>query len=480
MRMHSTSECRQIVDALEKRGLYFMEQRPGSARPSTARPLTATPHQSPPHSGSPYFNARPSASHPFTSQVVEAGSLSQVRSEAQRPNNGTSSEPQSTFGVTNKMLAPKLIARDEALAPRVVASTRPSTAQLYRPGSPGSLITHPATFDSQRVEQEIHSSTLSKPPTFHSEVGNTTIQAIDRDGHESRPQAVAKATLSSDTFDQDGTPTFHSAASAVESSDRPEAARPAPSSSLVFPETLEHEIPPRRELPFPRPDSRRSGCGTAAPRPRSALTLPPLPRPRLSTQTSVTASEMTSARPASAARPQTSMPLKRTFADVKSSSSAIERPSTASPEKTSAITRALSPDAPIKKRSRMEELLEGRKQSLEKSSSNRVNRIDSLADAPGEEDDMLVGKEPSPSKTPYPRDSMSPVRRPDDEAFANAYTAVSSGAGRDYSLARYAEQSFEDRQAALEDFMMQNLENPDFTKLCKDVENCWKRIALGL
>jgi hypothetical protein len=48
------------------------------------------------------------------------------------------------------------------------------------------------------------------------------------------------------------------------------------------------------------------------------------------------------------------------------------------------------------------------------------------------------------------------------------------------SLEVYAAQSQEDRAAAMDDFVMANLENPAFTKLCEDVENCWRRFALGL
>lgn len=51
---------------------------------------------------------------------------------------------------------------------------------------------------------------------------------------------------------------------------------------------------------------------------------------------------------------------------------------------------------------------------------------------------------------------------------------------REVSLEEYATQSLQDRQAALDEFMVENLENPAFTKLCEDVENCWRRMALGL
>lgn len=139
----------------------------------------------------------------------------------------------------------------------------------------------------------------------------------------------------------------------------------------------------------------------------------------------------------------------------------------------------------------MDKLLNDRKHFLQptasgKASASKVPRLDSLADAPGEIDESYASNDPSPTKTLSQRDSMSPVRRPnaaqDHDPTVTAYAAVTSTAqsSGSSSLRRYVEQSLEDRQAALDEFMVQNLENPDFVRLCKDVENCWKRIALGL
>lgn len=130
----------------------------------------------------------------------------------------------------------------------------------------------------------------------------------------------------------------------------------------------------------------------------------------------------------------------------------------------------------------MEELLQNRKLALEKSSAEKIPRADSLADAPGEEDDSPNMKGGSQNQANDRYDSLSPVRREKDnrDAVANAYAAICSNGREDGGLAKYADQSLADRQAALDEFMVQNLENPAFTKLCQDVENCWRRIALGL
>jgi hypothetical protein len=68
------------------------------------------------------------------------------------------------------------------------------------------------------------------------------------------------------------------------------------------------------------------------------------------------------------------------------------------------------------------------------------------------------------------------------DPIGDAYAALST-AHRDQdssSLEEYAAQDGKTRQTALEQFMMDNLQNPSFTTLCEDVESCWRRIALGL
>jgi hypothetical protein len=48
------------------------------------------------------------------------------------------------------------------------------------------------------------------------------------------------------------------------------------------------------------------------------------------------------------------------------------------------------------------------------------------------------------------------------------------------SLSSYAAQNVIDRRAILDEFMVAHLKDPAFATLCEDVENCWRRIALGL
>lgn len=115
----------------------------------------------------------------------------------------------------------------------------------------------------------------------------------------------------------------------------------------------------------------------------------------------------------------------------------------------------------------MNNLLYGKKTPLaERSTNAKVPRVDSLADAPYEAE----------SPPPSPGKAVATV------GHANAYAALQHSLGnRDMvSTDGYAEQSREDREAALDNFMMEQIASESFAALCEDVENCWRRIALPL
>lgn len=44
----------------------------------------------------------------------------------------------------------------------------------------------------------------------------------------------------------------------------------------------------------------------------------------------------------------------------------------------------------------------------------------------------------------------------------------------------YVDGSEDQRQAILNDFICENLENPEFLQLCEDTEKAWRRIGLGM
>lgn len=122
--------------------------------------------------------------------------------------------------------------------------------------------------------------------------------------------------------------------------------------------------------------------------------------------------------------------------------------------------------------------LSARKQPLgNQTSTSQALRLNSLLDAPHE----IV----SPPGTSHvsPKPPVQNIKSTETIDFTTSLlAAVGAGtAGAEgHCLSMYAAQSHEDRAAALDEFMASKLEDPSFTVLCRDVENCWRRIALGL
>ncbi|KAK6442782.1 hypothetical protein LTR95_000985 [Oleoguttula sp. CCFEE 5521] len=224
----------------------------------------------------------------------------------------------------------------------------------------------------------------------------------------------------------------------------------APISILDLPDTLEHELPPRRELPFKRPGSQQTNSS----------------RP-------VTAAPPTRASLGAAARPSTANPLKR----VHEQEDVYARPatsmmlgnvvplSTAPASIIPAITaQRIAPQQQASRRpSNIGELLRNRLPRAE-SHGNKMLRVSSLVDAPHEID------------TPPTSSSSKAVQGYDPSARLMATVQ----APIDRTLQEYAAQSSEDRKAAMDEFIVSRLEDANFATLCENVDQCWRRIALGL
>ena len=467
--------------------MEFQEQRPRTGRPGTARPETA---QSRPFTAqsvtSPFFDSSaPTRPSPFSAPTVEAGSLSQVQhlsSPERRPATSMQSLQAPQVPLQQMLPPQRLFNRNEVTAPREVAPTRPSSAQIYQsyttPSQPSQFLAPP----------ELHrqpSDPVIERPSSTSNVANleSIRNAIQQD--DAMMGASELPTQPPATNEHYSSATTDVINRALLSSDPatglPQFVRPSTAASMALPDTLEHEIPPRRELPFQRSssDKHSSRPGT------SALSLPPLPKPRLGKE----GSRSSSGSPEkidTAARPSTASPLKRTLAATEIEEHArlktAGRATIAGSLQAVSSSRRASPTGTAtsaRKPSRMDDLLNSRKPLSERSAntSNKIPRMNSLADAPHE----TVSPPVSPSKT---TSTTSPVRQPAAlrDPTINAYTACISSPSRnpDVGLEAYASQSRADREAALDEFMVANLENAAFTQLCEDVENCWRRIALGL
>lgn len=465
--------------------MEFQEQRPRTARPGTARPTTESSQTRllTANAGSPYFESGNAAARPatFNAPVVEAGSLSRGPPDGNgRPVVRPGSHTERHDMQFPQMAPPRLLSRDENAAPREVVPTRPTTSQIYRsyttPSQP-SMIDVPDTSRQPSYPRDERPSTTSN---MH------TLEAIRQAAEESPPHTASAMPppLSLTTYSHEvwsSAPTTDPARQAFQSPDptesRPHTARPSTSATTVFADTLEHEIPPRRELVFNRPQSKGSGASAGSRPGTSSMTLPPLPKPKLAKESSDCSSREVSTSPVKGAtqpRLGTASPLKRTF-DV------AEADGVTNAGNISGEVKGGTPDEPIRRHvSRMDELLYGRRPLTEQSTNTKVQRLSSLYDAPHK-----LESPPATSKSPTKsaQHTISPSRdfdSHDPTRNACASLKATSHDPREAAIEEYASQSREDREAALDQFMVEHLENSHFTTLCEDVENCWRRIALGL
>lgn len=257
--------------------------------------------------------------------------------------------------------------------------------------------------------------------------------------------------------------------------------------SIPMPETLEHEIPPRRELPFKRPSSHSSASSRLSTASKAA---------HRSTTVEISfesAGATTFHRPTS--RPVTASPLKRAIMPIddrpEKKVAAAVRPQTSTlssstlPVNSSTSTRPLAPQFTGRRPHDLGELLRRSKPLTDRSAnSNKAGRLDSLADAEYELE-TPSGTSAGPDKLGEKTAGTSHVQQNrgiENEPVSTAgiaATGINDGVDTN-ALAGYASRSREDRQAALDEFMISKLSDPNFAVLCEDLDNCWRRIALGL
>jgi len=265
--------------------------------------------------------------------------------------------------------------------------------------------------------------------------------------------------------------------------------RPFTGSSAYLPDTLEHEIPPRRELPFGNHNELSSAKGRS-PEPRtksSALELPPLPRPTTIKAVPSLPKPMIvkdlpnvpirlaggSKKQGAAIRPGTASPAKRAFDKMEG---ANPRPGTAigyvhqgAPSTQSNAKSITWQSKPAQGLNTESEPTVARRPLAERSLNSK---------APGLGQTIQKAGEPI---SPPDSSPLHPSHRRSDPTIG-PYVAIAdpSHGAVAFGGHLYTAYSEADRQAALETFFVNNWENEDFITLTEDVEKCWKRIALGL
>ena len=472
LRLQNYTECRQLVETFLRRGMEFQNPRPTTAHAQKSRPniaadqerlLTAGATSLGSGSQKNLLQARPS---PFRPQTLEAGSLSgQASTSPERPSSrsGSAVHERAFSRPSNRD------GMNTALVP-----SHSSAAQMYRSFTTPSQSSHRDLPDIGRQLTSVHQDQSMANSHRHA------LQSFSNANYGSRaapdhkfeiPPPSLRVPLSSEHRTSNRTEYMTPSLVFSDPTGPPsDAARPSSSASATL---------PPREVPMVRPESHHSVSDRSGSRPgSSSLSMPPLPKPKFLKEAS-TPTLHTNPSPQNTdvapSRPVTSSPLKRGLA---LSNAEPVRPQTAasSTDKNNMPGRRdeprdelrlaphvlAAPEFAKRRVTPMNELLYGRKPLAEQSTNAKVLRMNSLADAPHEE----ISPPPTRSK----------------ETFVLQNGAISSTVHhlKDASLEEYAAQSHVDRQAALDDFMVAHLENPAFATLCQDVENSWRRIALGL
>lgn len=203
----------------------------------------------------------------------------------------------------------------------------------------------------------------------------------------------------------------------------------------------------------------------------SALLLPPLPRPNpIKESFSSSTLRANSSPEAQSIGVEFASSSKRSseaeYYDVSEGHTPIPSASLARPS----LQNLVSSRRQTEKPKLMDELLRRRQPLAETSRNNKVPRLSSLADAPHE----IVTP---PATSIADQASESRMEAAASMCKSDSLCAKPSDQER---LESYASQTDDDRRAAFEEFMVANIDNPAFTKLCEDVESYWRRIALHM
>lgn len=453
-----------------QRGMQFQTQRPRTALPGTSSGRMETPGSiiplSTPQANSPPFGS----SSPFRLPDMEAGSLSR------RP--ATSAESslsaQHISSTTRGMPPPRIVARDDTKDSPERLPARPSSTQLERHVVQPSQPTFTDTYDSsrylgdritQRPFSASHAAVLETPrhAAADKDAASKTAYDVSLPNHLQGRSWPASCNEISFGVSDHGPHTSTSSATTM---------------MLGSPQPTTAASPP-----FKRPESRRSDASSSANRPGSStLDLPPLQKPKLVREKSAASKSVQVQPPTQVSGrnspflPTTATPaptLLGHFTHAKSiSASTPSLPTDAA----TTVNTALHESIPISDIS---------SRSLASSGGfpdAKRPRLSSLLDAPHE----IESSPPVATKTAGAAfESSSSTMQIDgttDGSIGRAYAAIqpSSSHSEAGNLTHYAMHTEEDRRTAMEQFMMENLGNPTFKMLCEDVENCWRRIALGL
>lgn len=444
---------------------------------------------------SPFFQLSPSQTakpDPFQRSTLEAGSLSSSRRMTSfRPASQSANHYEGSQHASQAMPPPKFFTRDESMMPREVEPTRPTTSHMYRSSttpyhrSQNDQTDDNAMSSSSTVKRQVSASLMNDLDSIRQEAMDfepaSEFGFFDNANAISQENTAYGNAMSSTAQDQSA----DQGAIQPQTGIQHESFRPATSTFM------EQEGYIQPGTAYGRPESRFGSNLSGSSRPTSSsLNLPPLPRPTsVQRDASPTKSNYAwnESRSDILLPPATASPQKRAFdvfAEPVNSGCGLTSESQTlvannSPSKNSvSSTSTLSPTKP----SPMDELLARKKPLLQRSANASVSRLNSLADAPGEiVSPPTTAVSPAKVSSTVARDNAAQYGPTADvNTQPTRMVASTVDIQEQESLNAYAAQSREDRATAMDDFIVANIENPAFATLCEDVENCWRRIALGL
>lgn len=452
--------------------MEFQQQRPRTGRPATA---TAAVHSggssiNPALTASPDSTLLDTGRHSLT-ETSPHGIETKISHLARRPytssGNGHKAPTYSQPLDPPPLVPPSCsFATDEISAPQNAILPRLSDGALY---------SSQVVVDCPQLPYS--TDNLNEPITERGVLTNARPAAGEGPSGYTRPEHFARSELWSSGKSN---PIETACSSSDPGEPRPTTAKTVTSATSAEPALTEYTFPPRRELPFKRPNSQRSDGRSSSPRPGTAIIpLTPLPTKQAIEHNSNSRGGLRNlvARPGTPLRYPSSSPQKRDRDETKeellgtSTDDRSQHPQDVQHCAKRVDTRLFSPP----RSNRMDEILEKHKRDEISSRSylNNLNRAHSVVDAPP---DLA-----SPPATARPHSRIKTAAVP-EELVNRAYSAIqSSMADRtELALGQYVSHSMEDRQAALDSFMLAKLNDPNFAILCSDIENCWRRITLGL
>ncbi|KAF4637206.1 hypothetical protein G7Y89_g877 [Cudoniella acicularis] len=516
LKFRSELDFNRALEILKDLGLPISDSLPGTQSkprptPSPAPSVASTSTLS--TSTLPLLPRPASTTQLFTpsfSRSLDTPSYSPPESEFKvppRPENSNMEvqRPFSSLPFQTSSVTPPLSASSTAVAgnPSLFLSLiEKETQRLSHPilhssnlDDPNSHLKYSSILDSNMKSQlarisegvETSSRTLPAPPFFSTRYNSTNPEGF-----------LSSVSTSDDPFSQNDNSTSN-----------PTRPWSTPGDPVHLQDLL---IPPRRELPFPKPREKARSI--------SVTDLPPLPKPtpvnkvdgsvtpareksmeKEPTPTHKPAKKRVAQRkPSTVKNAQEKAPTKEASSQAKTSTSVIainqatilEQPPPQNDEPSPLAAKSAATSRPSSATSKLQtKATTARKRSTAparpSSASKRSKMVDQCTqtDMLSDRDHIVLRRSTSASNVLDLVDNVPIPDSPQEDYLNTLDYFVSKYKARPapkelYDTPGYAEADEEERGVLINDFICENLDSADFLQLCEDTEKAWRRIGLGM